>query len=145
VWQLDFPYNKKIWSSSYTLLTTGLAIMVLGVLIWFIEILEIRNGLMKFFDVFGKNPLFIYVVSGIVPRLFSLIRLENGMDDKGKIKYFSPLGWFHKHVCEPISYSPELGSFLYALIFLDSVGYWPIGWIKRKSILKCKYCVRIIM
>lgn len=58
--------------------------MVLGVLIWFIEILEIRNGLMKFFDVFGKNPLFIYVISGVVPRLFSLIRLENGVDDKGK-------------------------------------------------------------
>ncbi|OPB87711.1 acyltransferase family protein [Elizabethkingia occulta] len=133
VWQLDFPYNKKIWSSSYTLLTTGLAITVLGVLIWFIEILEIRNGLMKFFDVFGKNPLFIYVISGVVPRLFSLIRIENGLDDKGKIKYLSPLGWFHKHICDPISYSPEFGSFLYALIFLGFC--WLLAyWLDKKKI-----------
>ena len=35
-WDLVFPINKKIWTSSYVLYTTGLAIMVLSILIYLI-------------------------------------------------------------------------------------------------------------
>ncbi len=133
IWQLDFPYNKKIWTSSYTLLTTGLAIMVLGVLIWFIEILDIRNGLMKFFDVFGKNPLFIYVISGIVPRVLGLIRIDGGVDGEGKIKYLSPMGWFYNKVCAKLTAIPELSSFIYAVLFLAAC--WLLAyWLDKKKI-----------
>ena len=133
IWQLDFPYNKKIWSSSYTLLTTGLAIMVLGILIWFVEILDVRNGLMKFFDVFGKNPLFIYVISGIVPRVLGLIRIDGGVDDKGKIKYLSPMGWFYNKVCAKLTAVPELSSFIYAVLFLAAC--WLLAyWLDKKKI-----------
>jgi len=36
-WDMVFPVNKKIWTSSYVLYTTGLAIMTLGTLIYLIE------------------------------------------------------------------------------------------------------------
>src|SRR5690606_17626035 len=59
-WGLAFPINKKIWTSSYVFYTSGLALLALGTAIWFVEVLNVRNGLTRFFDVFGKNPLFIF-------------------------------------------------------------------------------------
>src|SRR5690606_7545610 len=84
---LGFPINKKIWTSSYVLYTSGLALFTIGVMIWFIEVLRMRNGLTRFFDVFGKNPLFIFVLSGALPRLLGLIRIPVGIDDAGATRY----------------------------------------------------------
>ncbi len=131
-WQLDFPYNKKIWSSSYVIHTTGLSILTIAAMIWFIEVLKIKNGLMKFFDVFGKNPLFIFVLSGLFPRILALIRIENGLDDQNQIKYISPLGWFYENICAKIFLQiPELGSFIYSLIFL--VFFWYLAFLLDKN------------
>ena len=136
VWQWDFPYNKKIWSSSYVFNTTGLAILTIGSMIWFIEILGIKNGFMKFFDVFGKNPLFIFVLSGLLPRLLGLIRIEAGLNDKREIKFISPLGWFYENVCAKIPGIPEIGSFVYSLIFLAF--FWWLAYLldKKKIYIK---------
>ena len=135
-WQLDFPFNKKIWSSSYVLNTTGLAILTIGTMIWFIEIIGIKNGLMKFFDVFGKNPLFIFVLSGLLPRILGLIRIDGGLNDKGEINYISPLGWFYQNVCAKIPGNPEIGSFVYSLIFLGF--FWWLAYLldKKKIYIK---------
>ena len=61
VWDIVFPINKKIWTSSYVLHTVGRDLLILSVLIWFIEI---RNwkGWTYFFEVFGRNPLILYVI-----------------------------------------------------------------------------------
>lgn len=125
-WQLEFPYNKKIWSSSYVIHTTGLSLFTIATMIWFIEILNIKNGVMKFFDVFGKNPLFIFAFSGLFPRLLGLIRIENGLNEEGLIKYISPLGWFYETVCAKIPVIPEVGSFVYSLIFLGF--FWALAY-----------------
>ncbi|HWV73020.1 MAG TPA: heparan-alpha-glucosaminide N-acetyltransferase domain-containing protein, partial [Pseudosphingobacterium sp.] len=51
-WGLAFPINKKIWTSSYVLYTSGLALTTLSVMIWFIEVKQLKNWLTRFFDVF---------------------------------------------------------------------------------------------
>lgn len=118
VWSLGFPINKKIWSSSYVLYTTGLGIMTIGGMIWYIEVQGVKNWLTKFFDVFGKNPLFIFVLSGLLPKALGLIRIPNGFKDNGEPAFTSPLTWFYKEVCAQIPGVPEIGSFVYSLIFL---------------------------
>ncbi len=133
VWQWNFPYNKKIWSSSYVFNTTGLAILTIGSMIWFIEFLGIKNGLMKFFDVFGKNPLFIFAFSGLFPRLLGLFRIENGVNEQGELNYITPLGWFYENVCAKIPGIPEIGSFVYSLLFLAF--FWALAyWLDQKKI-----------
>lgn len=135
-WDLFFPINKKIWTSSYVIYTTGLGVLSLGVLIWFIEILQIKNAFTKFFDVFGKNPLFIFVLSGLLPRLLALFRWENGVNTEGITQYTSPLRWFYTEVCQKFPGPPEFGSFVYALSFL--VLCWFIAYLldKRKIYIK---------
>src|SRR5690606_37156442 len=132
-WGLAFPINKKIWTSSYVLYTSGLALFVLGVAIWFIEVLNIRNSVTRFFDVFGKNPLFIFVLSGILPRLLGLFRIEAGVGEAGDPLYTTPLRWFYTEVCAKAPGPPEIGSFCYALVFLGIC--WSIGYVlDRKGI-----------
>lgn len=131
-WDMAFPINKKIWTSSYTIYTTGLAIAALAILIYLIEFKEIKGAWSKFFDVFGKNPLFIFVLSGFLPRLLGLIRIGAGMKD-GKPVYTSPFAWFYENVCKNVSADLRVGSLLYAIILI--LFYWLIVyWMDKKKI-----------
>lgn len=133
IWSLGFPINKKIWTSSYVLYTTGLATMTIGTMIWFIEVQGVKNKLTQFFDVFGKNPLFIFVLSGILPRFLGLFRIPDGLKEDGAQKYIEPFAWFYKYVCAKIPGIPEIGSFAYSLCFLAVM--WVICyWLDRRKI-----------
>jgi predicted acyltransferase len=137
VWDMFFPLNKKIWTSSYTVYTTGLAILVLSVMIHLIEFKNIKGAWTRFFDVFGKNALFIFVLSGALPRLVGLIRISNGINDLGKQKFLNPFSWFYEQVCKQIlPTEPKLGSFIYALCFIAMM--WFFAWLldKKKIYIK---------
>ena len=63
------PINKKLWSSTYVLTTSGFASMFLAMLIWIIDI----KGQVKwsrFFESFGINPLYLYVQAAILGGIF---------------------------------------------------------------------------
>ncbi len=133
-WDMVFPINKKIWTSSYTVYTTGLALLVLSVLIYLIEFKNRKGAWSRFFDVFGKNALFIFVLSGILPRLLALIRIPGAIDPNGKQNYLSPFAWFYEYTCKKILPSePRFGSLLYALCFIAMM--WFFAWLlDRKKI-----------
>lgn len=135
-WGMVFPINKKIWTSSYTIYTTGLAIYTIATMIYFIEMKRAKNWLTKFFDVFGKNPLFIFVLSGFLPRALGLIRIPNGIDNEGLPKYLSPFGWFYEHICKQVPGIPENGSLVYAISMI--MMYWAICYFldKKKIYIK---------
>lgn len=80
-WDMIFPINKKIWTSSFVVYTTGTAILVLCVLMYAVEMKGLKGGWSRFFDVFGKNALFIFMVSGILPRIYGLLRINGWMYD----------------------------------------------------------------
>ncbi len=131
-WDMVFPLNKKIWTSSYTIYTTGLALLTLSVMIYLIEFKNAKGLWNRFFDVFGKNALFIFMLSGILPRLLALIRIPGALDDAGKQKYLTPFSWFYEHVCKPIlPAEPRLGSLIYAICFI--VMMWFFAWLMDKK------------
>lgn len=136
IWSLGFPINKKIWTSSYVLYTTGLGILSIGTMIWFIEVQQVKNKFTQFFDVFGKNPLFIFVLSGLLPKTLGLIRIPNGMNDQGQQLFTTPFSWFYNHVCTLLPGPPEVGSFAYSLCFLTFM--WLICYLldQRKIYIK---------
>jgi predicted acyltransferase len=132
-WDMVFPINKKIWTSSYVVYTSGLAILVLCVLMDIIEFRNWKGKWTKFFDAFGKNALFIYVLSGFIPRVLGLIRWTDGLDEKGKPRYTSPLPWLYEHICKPVSDNLKNGSLLYAMILV--VFFWLVAyWLDKKKI-----------
>ncbi|WPP48675.1 acyltransferase family protein [Catalinimonas niigatensis] len=60
LWSLHFPINKHLWSSSFILLTGGLAFLVLSLFYWIIDILKYQRWAF-FFKVIGMNSLTIYL------------------------------------------------------------------------------------
>lgn len=132
-WDMVFPINKKIWTSSYVLYTTGLAIFTIATMIYLIEFKQVKGRWTKFFDVFGKNPLFIFVLSGFLPRALGLLRIPDGVTENETTKYLSPFGWYYENVCKLIPGVAENGSLFYALSMI--VMYWAICyWLDQKKI-----------
>jgi predicted acyltransferase len=132
-WGLSFPINKRIWTSSYVMITTGLATAVLATMIYAIEIKGARNWITRFFDVFGKNALFVFALSAFLPRGLRLIRIPNGVNEKGEPAYISPWNFIYERGYKLLPGDPRIGSLLFALtviLFMWAVCYW----LNRKKI-----------
>jgi predicted acyltransferase len=66
LWGFDFPINKKIWTSSFTLVTGGLSAMSMALFYWLIDIKSYQNWAFPFV-VIGMNSIFIYVTVTFFP------------------------------------------------------------------------------
>jgi predicted acyltransferase len=64
-WDLVFPINKKIWTSSFVLLTGGLAMVVLAGCLMKFDIWGWRR-IARPFEIVGVNAIFVFVASGVV-------------------------------------------------------------------------------
>jgi predicted acyltransferase len=114
---LVFPINKKIWTSSFVLVTSGLAILLLSTLVYFIEIKKYRGAWTSFFEVFGKNALFIYALSGLIPKSLVMIHFSGT----------NPWSWYYNNVTSKFPGPPEIGSLLFAIsvvLLLWLFAYW---------------------
>lgn len=121
LWDTVFPINKKIWTSSYTLYTVGIATIILAGLIHLIELKGWKKGT-YFFEVFGKNPLFIYVMSGVLVRIYGLIII-------GDQNFY---GWLYTNI-----FQSTLGNYGGSVAFaiFHVLLFWLLGlWMDRKKI-----------
>jgi predicted acyltransferase len=63
LWSEIFPFNKKLWTSSYVLLTVGLAMISLAGCYWLLDVRKRRGGWTVIPLVFGTNCIFAYAFS----------------------------------------------------------------------------------
>lgn len=130
VWDLYFPINKALWTSSYVLYAGGIASCFLGVLIELIDIRGVKNWC-KPFQVFGLNPLIIYVLSGLLVKV--MLFLVKWEDAAGKTR--NAYSWLYNDVFAVILPNQlKLASLLFAL---SIVGFcWLVGYgLYRKKIV----------
>ena len=125
IWDIFFPINKNLWTSSYVVFTAGFACVVLATCLWLIDLQGIRWWT-KPFVVYGVNPLVAFVGSGLMARLIiSLIKIH------GVPVQALSYQWFF----EPY-FPAKLGSMLWGLAF---VALWlGILWVlyRRNIIVK---------
>ena len=130
LWGLYFPICKAIWSSSYVLYTAGWASLLLGFLIWLID-LKGYSGWSTFFVVFGVNPLFIFAFSGLWARFLGRMIHLAGTD--GKV--VSGSTWLYNNIFVPVGGDLN-GSLLYAIFHV--LLFWLLGFVlfKKKIFIK---------
>ncbi|ASZ11031.1 DUF5009 domain-containing protein [Chitinophaga pendula] len=120
-WDLSFPINKKLWTSSYVLLTVGLDLLILSVLIYIIDI-QHSQGWTGFFTVFGKNPLFLYLLSEVLAIFLYTF-------STGTVSWYE---WINTHIFQPPA-PGKVGSLLFALTYM--LLCWVVGkWLDAKRI-----------
>ena len=126
--QYGFPINKKIWSSSFVLTTCGLASLLLALLIWMIDIKAKKNWSV-FFESFGVNPMFIYVVAAVLSVLLGNI----GFTVYGE--WVSIHAYVYNQWLSTL-FGELMGSLVFALLFVTL--NWFIGNIlyKKKIFIK---------
>ncbi len=121
LWSIGFPVNKKLWTSSFVLVTTGLDLLCMAVLFYFVEIRRWKGGV-SFFTVLGKNPLFVYIFSNL---LLIFLIWPVGTDTIG-------IDWINAVFFQRVAPGP-LGSLLFALAF--ALLCWVVAWwMDRKKI-----------
>ena len=110
VWDLSFPINKALWSSSFVLYTGGWAIVLLCLLYWIVDVQHFA-GWTKPFVIFGVNPMLVFFFSGIIPRALNMLEVEG----KGLTAYLQDV-LFASRISDPFLAS-FAGAFTYLIIW----------------------------
>ncbi|MBL7762285.1 MAG: DUF5009 domain-containing protein, partial [Chitinophagaceae bacterium] len=120
-WDWFFPINKKLWTGSFVLLTVGIDCILLSGLIYITDFLN-KKKWGRFFEVFGKNPLFIYLLSEITAILLWFIPVGE--------KHQPLYSWIFQNIYKPAG--DYFGSFLFAISIM--LFCWLVGYVldKRK-------------
>ncbi len=123
-WNYIFPINKSIWTSSFVLVTSGLAGMVLAASVFFVDILG-RTRFTKVGIIFGSNAIAVYVLASVWRLPFYVFKIGGESLNTHWLNLFEKFGW-----------SMELGSFLFAALFI-CFNFIP-AWIlyKKKIFIK---------
>jgi len=126
VWNLWFPINKRLWTSSYVLLAAGLALLCLALCYWILDMKLWRGRWTTFFLVFGMNPIGAYVFEEASSHAVSNLSTASGnvWEDAVYQRLFAPLA------------SPANASLLYALCFV--LMCWVPMWVlyRKRIFLK---------
>jgi predicted acyltransferase len=80
VWNNWLPVNKALWTSSYVLLTAGMALELLACCYWLIDLKGYKRWSLPFV-VFGTNALAVFFLTGVCARLLGIIKMT-GADGK---------------------------------------------------------------
>ena len=125
IWGFAFPINKALWTSSYVLFTGGIATIVLSILTYLIDIKNWKRPFW-FFEVFGTNSVFLFMISGLWAKTIINIKLE--LNDSSVSAYH----YLYKTIFFPFAGDLN-GSLLFALSHV--LGFWLIlYWMYRKEI-----------
>lgn len=121
VWSLSFPINENLWSSSFVVLTSGFATLLLGAVYFVVDILNRKKGTRPGV-IFGANAIAVYVLADLWALIF----------------YLLPIGdkTINAHVVDwaiGIGLAPPFASFCYALAFVG-LNFIPAYLLYKKKI-----------
>ena len=118
IWNLDFPINKNMWSSSFVMHTVGLDCLILACIMYWIDFRNQTAGT-YFFKVFGRNPLPIYLLSELLVTILYTIQV-------GDIPLYQ---WIYQNIF--IYAGDYLASLLFAITYM--LLCWSVGYIFDKN------------
>jgi len=131
-WSLEFPINKKLWTSSYVLFAAGWSLLLLALAIWLVDIQgkgDIARQRKRYMVllVLGMNSIAAYVFSELLPGILYLIRI----DPKTTLRQ-----WIYHGITSAIT-DPALASLAYSL------GFVAVCWLAMYPLYRNKIFLKI--
>lgn len=107
LWGQLFPINKNLWTSSFTVFTAGMALLLLGLCYWVIDVRG-RKRWATPFVVFGVNAIAAYFLSALFAGAIGMIEVGGGVTLKA---------WTYQHLFASWA-GPMNGSLAFAIAFV---------------------------
>jgi len=116
-WGWTFPINKKLWTSSYVVFTSGWALLLLAACYELIEVRLMRRW-SKPFEIMGLNAIALFVASVLLIKI--LVKTTIGTGENANSTY----NWIYQNFF--VSWAGALnGSLLFALVTV--LLWWAVG------------------
>lgn len=125
LWDLVFPINKAIWSSSFVLVTAGWANIFLALIYYLTDIRGIKFG--SIFRYAGSNAITVYFLSSFVSKIFYSIKI----DEQTTLHQ-----WLFQNIYLHDIMPVELSSLLYALTVVSFYLLLAYVMYRRKIFIK---------
>lgn len=131
------PINKKLWTSSYSVFMAGMATLIFGACYWLIDVRG-RKAWAKPFAIYGMNAITVFVLTGLLGRLSTLIPFgqENGKSIVFKTWLYGQMKSGFQHIAGGLA-TPKNCSLIYALMWVALM--YIVAWIMHRR----KWFVRI--
>ena len=130
LFSLIFPINKNLWSSSFVLITSGLANLFLALCFYIIDVRG-NSSWTKPFIVYGMNSILVYAIAESLEPLMNYIQLPGPQG-----RPIGLFGFIYIHIFEPLfasHYNSSMAwSVCYMLLFMPLLWYF----YKKKIFLK---------
>ena len=121
IWNLTFPVNENLWTSSFVLITSGFAAMVLGASYYVVDIRGMTWGTRPGI-IFGANAITAYVLADILALIFYRLPLGEHSLNGHAVSMLHSMGM-----------SQELAGMIYSLFFV-CVNFIPVFILYRNRI-----------
>jgi predicted acyltransferase len=109
LWDLQFPINKSLWTSSFVLYAGGLATIILSLCYWLIDIYKQDKFTMPFVA-YGKNAITVFFLSGLLPRTLNMFTIKQADGGESGLETWLYSNWFAPH------FSPINASLAWAVV-----------------------------
>jgi predicted acyltransferase len=120
-WNLTFPTNENLWTSSFVLVTSGFAALLLGAVYFIVDILGHTKGT-KPGIMFGANAITVFVLADVLSILFYYLKFGGYSLNQHGVTALTSVG-----------FDPRFASMAYALFFV-CVNFIPAYILYRRKI-----------
>lgn len=124
LWDLVFPINKALWTSSFVLVTAGWANLILALIYYLTDVKQIKFG--SIFRYAGANAIIIYFLSSFIAKVMGQIQVGDT----------SLHGWLFQKIYVHNAISMEMSSLLYGLTVLAFYAFLGYVLYQRKIFFK---------
>ncbi len=104
LWSIWFPLNKALWSSSFVLVTSGWATLILTLIYYLTDVKKLKFG--SVFIHVGMNAIVIYFLSSFITKIFYLVNISESQTIHG---------WLYQTFFTSMMGENKIASLLYAV------------------------------
>jgi len=135
------PINKKLWTSSYSVFMSGMAMNCFAVSYWLVDVQGWRKWA-KPFAVYGMNAIAVFMLAGLLGRILPAIKVMSATGKKVGLQ-----GYLYENLFVPFASpdtapvfgflaSPKNASLMWALMYVAALYLVAYAMYRRKWFLK---------
>jgi predicted acyltransferase len=129
-WDIVFPIGKKLWTSSFVMLTGGLGMIALAACLAVFDVAGWRK-LARPFEIVGINAIFVYVGAGLVARVMEALRMKLTSGETTTLYDWVYVSWLRDPMLANVTSDERVPSLVFAIATVAF--WWFVLWLMSRK------------